>query len=238
MNNTEVTIDKFWKLIEEINWPNTKPGKVKKLLIGRFSVNEFDKYFDIYDDLLANLENRVYEFLADKGMIITSYDTFDAIVSHVIGLGKEEYSKAMENPGSVVDRISKEDFSGGFAQCLPYPEEWEYVDISYYKRLAKTAKDSYTNIDATLASADDCDKIINNLGLLEGGNVSAFLATEEQTLSLTKKIEQSILNEIDRVKIKLGKFTPIGGCLNGGTAVAPHHIENIYNDIKSYLIDE
>lgn len=129
--------DKFWKLVEELDWANT--CRLDSKSRDAFAQEVFKKMNMTSDDIIMakNYAKALREILQDKieeysllkygdkyafpnnsGVISVGDDGFWDLCAHIVGLGKDVYEQACKNPEAI---LSQPD----------YVENFEYLFNTY-----------------------------------------------------------------------------------------------------------
>ena len=78
-----MTYERFWEIVEELNWPNVHYDRASRQFMEKYSVEEADAFHDIFLRLKGELR---------KSAAVTEVsDSMDDALAHTIGLGKTEY---------------------------------------------------------------------------------------------------------------------------------------------------
>lgn len=177
----------FWKVVEPYGWgtKTTDYKKIKKDLISRFSLEESESLSETF----KAIKGRLYKAL-DRKVSGVGDDSFDDLLSHIIGMGKKEYDAVMKNPALAQDRVNRRDFVESFSYALPYSNDYAKTDISYYIGWAERQVSEYEELapawkemglvpDKNLKGA--LDKVVKALrGFIKDKDIKKFLETEKE----------------------------------------------------------
>ena len=105
MNDT-----KFWEIVEKCGWSKSTDYKaIRKMLEETYSNRELCEF----RDMLHIKYNKLYKTL-DKVVTNLGDDSFDDLLYHIIGLGREEYDKVMKTTAFGVERAKAYNFVESF----------------------------------------------------------------------------------------------------------------------------
>lgn len=137
----------FWEIVEKVNWPalcaeHSRPyeeGKRRMLLLlpSESWANKFQNTFSQHKGRLM----KVLEQWEEEGAELHGYennphrihesdDSFSDLLCHIIGLGKESYEAALNNP-LLVKKLADEKYTSpfrareSFSYCIPFPEDYD-----------------------------------------------------------------------------------------------------------------
>jgi hypothetical protein len=118
--NTEIA----WNVIAEIGWgrKTTDYNAVRKTLLESYSKFDFLYLKDFVSARKSDLYKRVKEWEKNHRKLgIYSDDGFDDVISHTVGLGKNEFEKVMANPPFLEGR-----YNAPYASVEGYKESFSY----------------------------------------------------------------------------------------------------------------
>ena len=118
----------FWKAVDDMGWEANgfdydKIGKDLEARIwaeyGDQQAGEIAKSLRLF---MNNPYRRLYKAVDKAARDAKAYvggdDSFDDLLNHIIGLGKAEYDRVMENPILAVERFQRDDYRESFAYCF------------------------------------------------------------------------------------------------------------------------
>lgn len=120
--------DRFWEIVSKVGWgrhhTDSKRGKsvLKKELPSVEAMEDFRETCRFLrthlDDIVTDYEkqNNVSCGLGDDG--------FNDLLNHIIGLGREEYIRVLEDPSLAIKRGVENKFTESFSYCIPYPSDY------------------------------------------------------------------------------------------------------------------
>ena len=120
----ECTQETFWVEVAHFGWgtKTTDHKAIKREMLERYDDAFLRSFHAVYDSFASMLYQRVDAWeKANEESCGCGDDGFGDLLSHVIGLGKDTYEEAMEDPRSVVKRGQKSDYTEKFSYSFPYP---------------------------------------------------------------------------------------------------------------------
>lgn len=119
----------FWKVVDDLGWA-TKTFDYEKLnqqlIESKYNMRSLIEIFYRYKVILKSTIFQ-WENITNTRLGIGD-DSFDDLVSHIIGLGQEEYERVMANPELAYDRAKwARDPKNDRKQSSGYIESFAYV---------------------------------------------------------------------------------------------------------------
>lgn len=120
----------FWWIIQETGWGkfDFNYKRIKAYLMGRMDFKTSETFMKTYEKKYSDLEKRIDKYLDDRETLMrghrlpfTGDDSFRDMVAHVIGLGKEFYEWAINDP-SIIRSV---DIKESFSYCLPTERDYQ-----------------------------------------------------------------------------------------------------------------
>lgn len=119
----------MWIRIKQINWAkrwkdNNAYLAAKQFILDSYSVDECKKITEFVNEMHAALSERVRFFENSYGFTCGNYngvDSFNDMLSHVIGLGEEFYNEILNDP----KKLNGMPYYESFLYCLPHNEDFE-----------------------------------------------------------------------------------------------------------------
>ena len=139
----------FWGIIDLALWApdfNTDVSK-RELKLRLPALAHLKQFRDKFTKLYNSLYNTVIKHeQATETSCGVGDDGFSDLLHHIIGLGKEEYEKAMKKPSLVIERTQRDDYTESFAYAIPYDDDYKdptNLDRtqSHIDRLGKTVEE-------------------------------------------------------------------------------------------------
>jgi len=153
----------FWTIVAEIDWAKTckeKDGddRVKRMLLERYSPSKL-KWLNRQHDYAVSVVSACL-----KTVDVDMWgDSRGDLIEHVVGLGKEEVEKVINNAALLVDRAEALDYEESFAYCLPHKGDHYKLSPDYYRMWAQRAKKDLQLAMWEANANDDVPKVVENL---------------------------------------------------------------------------
>ena len=112
----------FWEIVEEIGWETKTVDyhAVKKDLVKRYSKFTLEIFCKQYKLFYNGLKDAIKDYNAKNNASIP-YSGRDAhwdTLSHIVGLGYDEYMKNINNPKRVEERLDSSNYVENFCYCF------------------------------------------------------------------------------------------------------------------------
>jgi hypothetical protein len=122
----EMTEDRFWELVAEVEWPNMGYYEAKIHYLKTLTEQECKDL----RDMAGELWNVVDHFIGDRNPAGGGDDSHSDLCYHIIGLGKEQFYAHMSDYNLLDARgdapyDSPDGYKESFGYCLPYEEDAE-----------------------------------------------------------------------------------------------------------------
>jgi len=219
----------FWALIQKIGWKNDKSyRKIKKKLMRKLSPDEANAMDHTFMKLKGRLGGAIKEWIDRGGDLDAFGDSWDDLLSHIVGLGKREYSANLKNPQRAADRYRKGDYYESFAYAVPSAYDYKNLNVGVYIVRAQQAMEAYEDAmkDERFRSVNrQIRKVINALELMSDGNFHAFLKTKDEV--------ESVINDVNKHYQDLARRWDDKDPLPD--VGHPWPVTNIYRDVDDYL---
>lgn len=177
----KMTRDEFWGVVAELGWDMKGDYEAgKKFLLEKFptyeGAEEYSEHLgDVFDKLYKNQVDWCQENW-EKRTTDCGDDGFSDLLHHVVGLGKEEYDRAMEDPWLVVKRARSYDFMESFAYCTPYDRDYAPTNFKLaearsgleYWEWQKIMRPDYTAVSEVERRTKEVEEFVTKLAS-EGG---------------------------------------------------------------------
>jgi hypothetical protein len=122
-----------WAIIAEARWSEDfNYSRIKNELMAKLSVEEVEALSKFIEDKRRDLHRAIKNGELEDSL---GYgDSYSDLLYHVVGLGKEEYEKCLNDIESVVEvsKTSRECFGYG----IPDKEDYDRLDPSYFRQMA------------------------------------------------------------------------------------------------------
>jgi hypothetical protein len=198
--NTMTDAD-FWSLVAEIGWgtktTNYKPVEMTFLRRGLEFTTAFRAKYDEFESIL-------YSAAAKAGFDYCC-DSWGDTLSHVIGLGKDEFERNVANPRLLVERDQSGDYREKFSYCIPWASDFKHYSADGIEERRQENVAAYEAAKGRFPQVDG--EIDTLLGLLGSDN---WMEQGDKLKSLSESIEQTC-------KATLHRMMPHGlGVTDGG----------------------
>lgn len=127
-----MTENRYWEIVEMVGWPVDNWDRAKR----RFMENVDKKETREFEALHSN-KMRTLAKLKPENSDIISPEGFDDLRNHIIGLGRKEYERVLENPQLMIERYRNFDYKESFAYVIPHETDYAMLTDQYYKHRAK-----------------------------------------------------------------------------------------------------
>lgn len=134
-NPNEMSESQFWKIVDGLGWGTrtTDYDAIKQLLMQRLSAQQSEEMRTTFARLREQLRGAMTDRAA--GMSIDMWnlgdDSFDDLISHIIGLGQREYERVLRDPQRAMPRARlgahgpRSGFTESFSYVIPWEEDYE-----------------------------------------------------------------------------------------------------------------
>lgn len=226
----------FWMLVDKIGWgtKTTDFEAVQKAIMLKYSPLEAEALGDIKDKLFHALYQRLdqWEDTEEGKPFEMGDDSFSDLVNHIIGLGKREYDAVMKDPKRAWERAMKGLYEESFSYVFPSHSDYASLNLKHYTRWANRIINGFQkHILSNRAFSSmhrDALTIVDALKLMAGGDVNAFLDTQNVVLTLFKKMQRNY-----EAKLKaLGGRLPARA--DDNPLVSGAWLENLYIDARRF----
>lgn len=222
----------FWDLVEQCNWKTNKDyEQIYKFLKGKLSKEECE----LFRDTFRKHKSRLYKIL-DCVVKNLGDDSFDDLLSHIIGLGEDYYSKVVRNPLLAKTRAENYDFEESFAYCIPFPSD--------YKKQEQTNDILFEDVNRYINKLSCCDfddeeedlkalveELIGIFSLVKNKEFDKFLKAENRAIQIKNAIEDR-LNCFSEKARKYGFSVSLN---SNSLAMVGIFIQNLYLDVKDRM---
>jgi hypothetical protein len=118
------TVQQFWAEVAHFGWGTrtTDYKAIEREMLERYDDEFLTSFRDVYDEMEGKLLARVEKWETENGESCECGDDgFGDLLSHCVGLGDQYYDLCTEDPGLVVRRGQKSDFTEKFSYGIPHP---------------------------------------------------------------------------------------------------------------------
>jgi len=206
---------RFWEVVESVKWarPSTDYDKAKAYILRNYSFTELKELRAHLRDAYKAADAAASKIDIDCG----SDDGWSDLIYHVVGLGKEFFDKAIENPLLIKKLYDTDAYVESFSYAIPYADDVCYLSNEYYQhrgtRYLSQLWQVYESPNWSKAVKEEVYKLIQ---LLEG-----------------QRDPKGWLAEYDRLFPK-GNKEPIW---SAEWNPCSHGIPNLFSDVRRYLVE-
>lgn len=132
-------LEKFWTITYLVGWRHLcgevahnenifSIGKATFLLF-LTDIKEMHAYNNQLRELSTELYLKIRKWSQETGKnIYLPEDHFNDLLDHIIGLGKDEYERTLENPELAYIRSEKANYVESFSYCIPWKGDYKIVE--------------------------------------------------------------------------------------------------------------
>jgi len=179
-----ISEDKFWKIIDVIDWENKKDYKSNAVAKRIFSIvdnaGEIKDAGDKFDEMVDRLykvceeednkkkdKNHVWNYVAEKWSEFLSDDSWHYLLTHIVGCGKEAFEMCIENPYKIADKRFKK-YSEGCAYV--FGEVLDKVVVEFINNKKKLSDSKSLNESSMYDSMPEVETLPDGVyyGILSG----------------------------------------------------------------------
>lgn len=135
----KMDLEKFWCITHLVGWrslctemPDNELensifdiGKATFLLF-LTNIEEMQAYQNRLRDLSMELYIAIRKWGDESGKkIYLPEDDYNDLLDHIIGLGKDEYERTLNNPELAFDRMATNNFVESFYYCVPWRDDYK-----------------------------------------------------------------------------------------------------------------
>ena len=165
-----MTNERFWEIIDKVDWPRENYDQIKVDLLMTLSPNEVE---ELRDELYRRISKvrEAFNEARDKETWISD-DGLSDLCNHVVGLGKQEYNWRLNNPDVLINDYKEGNFVESLSYALPYLQDYQKLGNAYYRhrsnskaedireitendRLAKSIQEKAKRLVSTMESFPD-----------------------------------------------------------------------------------
>ena len=145
-----MTNERFWEIVDFVNWPRDDYKEVEAELLFSLSPNEVNEFRDELDRRTSKVGNAFDETYdeADADFYVSG-DGFSDLKNHVVGRGKSYYEDRLENPEKLLDDMRENNFVESFSYAIPYRTDYEKIGQQYYRYRSSSYVDRFQKIADT-----------------------------------------------------------------------------------------
>ena len=137
--------DTFWNIVHEMKWPEIHYDEARLRFMQNHRREEAEKFLELFLTHKVKLNKAAGEAYC--------CDSWDDTTAHIIGLGKEEFDRHIENPRLIFEREKKMDYRESFAYCIPHPHDYEKLTDDGFEDFIEETRNELREVE----SADEDD---------------------------------------------------------------------------------
>lgn len=237
-SGTELMSDsEFWSLVQKLGWGTrtTDSKMLSKAIMARYTPEQCNGIRQAFSKFKSALNKKTQQWeQANEVNIAVSEDSFDDLLSHIVGLGHQVYEASFNNPKLVDQRASARKYTESFAYALPTADDFDNFDVKRYQDWAKRQIESYLkeirkpDLRPLLPLVK---RVTDLLKVMVRGDYRAFLMSETEGRKLAEDIEKAYV-----------RFCHANGGSNysvESTALSNKWgVWNLYTDVENYLMPD
>ena len=136
----------FWDLVKLSDWPNKDSAKVKIMYRKMLSKEQCNGFRNIVGTAYDILDNELVNHPEISDNLGTGYDGYGDLFHHIIGLGKVQFYKHVNNLKLVEKLAHSRKYKESFAYCIPYDDDYEKNNMYTIEYVVNNAKASVKEI--------------------------------------------------------------------------------------------
>jgi len=228
----------FWKIIEPYRWGrgNTNYKEIEKDLMRKLTPKEADALQSAFAKLKGQADRALGDYFEEQGEWVGG-DSWDDFLSHIIGMGKQEYEADLKDKDRALARFRKGDYRESFAYALPTSHSYERLDLGKYIKWAQKEVNAYREILGASEDdipwknklAPDLKKLVDILDdFIRTKDFGAFLDKEDEAKRAAQDVEQ-VLRRLSG--------SGLDGSLGEAVDFARNKwgVWNLFTDVRQYL---
>jgi hypothetical protein len=238
-NDSERTIaeDWFWDVVRVANWPLHQHGTIedgKVIMAAHLNPEEAERFAGMLREKKKILRALTKAHVDETGDSLgLGDDSMDDLAHHVIGMGRAEYQRALQEPGGLLDRGQSHDFVESFSYLFPVYEGGElYVpDVRDFAERAGKIEDAYIplhNVPQLRFVMPWLREVLRFLGEMKAGRWQTFLDGEDRC----RRVAADLTDYVEHIFRYAPALRP-----EGGGAAPERMLRALYRDARRWLVD-
>lgn len=189
----EEDLDEFWDLVESANWATNHD--YNSIEVEFMKVLDFDKEkINNFRDTFSNLKGKLYQKTEGVSLGLGD-DGTDDLLSHIIGLGREEYNRALSDTALIKDRAENFNFVESFSYAVPGSISLDKLSLQMYVSWARDVRKHYETASkhefVPEPVKNTCKRIADILSSLsDKQDFKLFLEYQSETEDLLMKVKE------------------------------------------------
>jgi hypothetical protein len=224
----------FWALVEDIGWgtKTTDFNTVQKRLLKELTPEQMEAASDHF----RTFKMQLYD-VAEEDIQHVSDDGLSDLLSHIVGLGKEEFEACLKDFNRIQARACNRLYTESFSYCLPDPEDLSQLEVSHYQKRAanelRIFQRGQTDDPHMEDIQDDLDKVCDALEVMKDGDWQGFLTYEKKVRKALERVKKHF-DDLDKYMATIG-YVPNRDMSNN--IRNEWGVLNLFTDVKNYLQD-
>ena len=163
----------FWNLTKVLGWGtrSTDYKAMSKYIMRTFTRKESDDLQDVFGKLKDKLSVALDKWSRDESnqLNVGGDDSYSDLLSHIIGMGKQQYNAVLKDP-SIANSIR---YRESFAYVFPFDDDWDAIErgqavllervSGYFEEYAEGKKELKDSIAKEQRRIDAWDKNVKVL---------------------------------------------------------------------------
>ena len=232
----------FWDVVDFADWPLHQyvakdDGKIQMMAL--LTPEEGERFHYILQAKTQKLKTALDMHVASGGSVLElGDDGLDDVVKHIIGLGQDEFRRALRDPQRLVDRGQCGDFSESFSYVVPDPMDYELVGgkVDLFAERAATIQSQYRqlfNVPALRYVLPWLREILRLLDCLLAGDWKTFSNEEDRIRRLAGDLTDSV-SAIERTH--KWRNQPVG-LPDSGASEPERQLRELCRDVRRWCVD-
>jgi len=137
----------FWDLVKLADWPNKDSSKVKIMYRKLLSKEKCKNFRHVVDTAYRILDNELCNHPEISDDLGVGDDGYRDLLYHIVGLGKEQFYKHINNLKLVEKLANDSKYEESFDYCIPYDHDYEKNNMYTIEYVINNAKASVKEIE-------------------------------------------------------------------------------------------
>lgn len=232
----KMTLDRFWEIVALINWGEDHEDididKMKLRLMRLLSPEEAEQLSERSREMGGKLAKAIRDWERRTHQEMDAHgDSWDDLLNHIVGCGKEEFTRTVEDPRHALVRYQSYDYTESFAYCIPWKDDYKKLGLEFYKKWARRVHDEWEertcNGDGSEGENTPKDAVLMWLRLV---TYSTDIESFRGALQIYDERDLlGLVNSLD-IKKEHREF--------GRDTVNEHAVVNLVSDARKYLVPD
>ena len=146
LNIPKESEDKLWELVELAHWP-CNVDKTKIMYLKKLSEEECEQFRKLVSKAFGLLDRTISDNEQISDNLGVGDDGYSDLIYHIVGLGREQYYKHLNNLKLVEKLANSSKYVESFSYCLPYKDDYGKDNRYTIEHIIKIAKESIKEIE-------------------------------------------------------------------------------------------